>query len=200
MDQTAFHILDSLYPASIVFLDEKDPFRFLIMVILSAQTTDRRVMEVSPLLFSRYADADALSAAPATAVEDIIRPLGFYHMKAKNIIATSAEIVKRGGIPSTIEELVTLPGVGRKTANCYVGQFLKRGAVIVDTHFLRVANRLGYSSSKDPAVVEEDIRADFEESEWYRLSMVLNAFGRDICHSRSPECDKCPVRSYCTRM
>lgn len=197
MDHTAFRILSDSYPEEIVFLDSPDPFHFLIMVILSAQTTDKRVMEVTPALFAKYPDPEALASADKEAVETIIKPLGFYHAKSRSIIACAAAVADRGGIPDTIDELVKLPGVGRKTANCYVGHVLGKGAVIVDTHFGRVARRLGYASSEDPEKVEMAIKAEFEENEWFRVSMVLNAFGRDVCHSRKPDCDNCPVRSYC---
>lgn len=197
MDHTAFNIISALYPEEIIFLDSPDPFQFLIMVILSAQTTDKRVMEVSPALFERYPDAASLAAADKDEVEAIIKPLGFYHAKSRSIIACAAAVAERGSIPETIDELVKLPGVGRKTANCYIGHVLGKGAVIVDTHFGRVARRLGYTSSEDPEKVEKDIKQEFEEKDWFRVSMALNAFGRDVCHSRKPECDSCPVRSYC---
>lgn len=200
MDYTAFHILSDRYPEKITFLDSPDPFCFLIMVMLSAQTTDKRVMETVPALFARYPDASSLARAEQADVEEIIRPLGFFRSKASNIIAASGRIAELGYIPETIDELIQLPGVGRKTANCYVGHVLGKGAVIVDTHFGRVAYRLGYTDSEDPAVVESDIKNTLDENEWYRCSMVLNAFGRDVCHSRKPECDICPVKAYCRRV
>lgn len=199
MTHEAFEILSALYPEDISFLQEEDSFRFLIMVMLSAQTTDERVMNVSPRLFALYPDASSLASAEQVKVERIIRPLGFFKMKSRNIIATSREIVTLGYIPNTIEELVKLPGVGRKTANCYIEHVLKAPAVIVDTHFKRVAYRLGYSESTEPEQVEKDIREGFEEKEYTRVSMVLNAFGRDICHARGPQCEKCPVSLYCKR-
>lgn len=200
MDYTAFHILSDRYPEKITFLDSPDPFCFLIMVMLSAQTTDKRVMETTPALFARYPDALSLSLADQKDVEEIIRPLGFFRSKASNIIAASKRIEELGHIPETIDGLVKLPGVGRKTANCYIGHVLGKGAVIVDTHFGRVAYRLGYTESKDPAVVEADIKNTLDENEWYRCSMVLNAFGRDVCHSQKPDCGNCPVRDYCKRV
>lgn len=200
MDYTAFHILSARYPEKITFLDSPDPFCFLIMVMLSAQTTDKRVMETVPALFARFPDASSLANAEQEEVESIIKPLGFYRSKSANIIAASRRIAELGYIPETIDELIKLPGVGRKTANCYIGHVLGKGAVIVDTHFGRVAKRLGYTESEDPAVVEADIKKTLPESEWYRCSMVLNAFGRDICHSRKPECGICPVSAYCRRV
>ena len=199
LDYSAFYILSSLYPEEITFLDSPDPFQFLIMVMLSAQTTDKRVMEVSPHLFAKYPDAHSLANADVSTVEEIIKPLGFYKVKAKNIIATSKEIVRLGCIPSTMDQLIKLPGVGRKTSSCYIGHVLGQGAIIVDTHFKRVAYRLGYTDSKDPDKIEEEIKRTLPEKDWYRASMVLNAFGRDICHAKNSECARCPVASYCKR-
>jgi Predicted EndoIII-related endonuclease len=195
MDHRAFDILSAFYPAEIRFLTEKDPFRFLISVILSAQTTDRAVNEVGKVLFSHYPDAAALSQAKLEDVEAIIRPLGFFKVKSANIIAASKLL--RDGIPEEIEDLVKIPGVGRKTASCYVGDILGKPAVIVDTHFKRVANRLGYAHSDSPDAVEKEIRAEFEPALYYRASMVLNLHGRTYCHARKRECETCPVQSLC---
>ncbi|MBR1920343.1 MAG: endonuclease III [Spirochaetales bacterium] len=198
MDLSAFEILSADYPKSIKFLVNDDPFQFIICVILSAQTTDRRVMEVTPSLFARYPDARALSQADNADVEEIIRPLGFFRAKAKSVIGFSRAVCALGYIPETIEELVKLPGVGRKTANCYL-EHIGRPAVIVDTHFKRVCYRLGYTDSKDPERIEMDIRRGAPEEKWSRMSMVLNAYGRDVCHSQKPECERCKVESYCRR-
>lgn len=199
MNKDAFHILSDIYPEDINFLDEKDDFRFLSSVLLSAQTTDKRVNEVTPLLFAEYDTVKKLAAADIFQLEEILHPLGFYRAKAKNLKALAAKIDELGFIPDTIDELVKLPGVGRKTANCYIGHILGRGAVIVDTHFARVAGRLGYTASTDPAKIEDDIRKEFDEDELFRLSMVLNLHGRKYCHARKPECEICPVRDYCRR-
>lgn len=193
----AFEILDKIYPKDIGFLFADTNFQFLVSVCLSAQTTDAAVMRITPILFSKYPDENALSNAELTAVEEIIKPLGFYHMKAKNIIALSKALVSLGYIPNTIEELIKLPGVGRKTANCYILHICNEPAIIVDTHFKRVAKRLGYTAETDPDKVEFDIKKNYPKELWSRLSMVLNLHGRKYCFSKKPNCDECPVRSYC---
>ncbi|MCR5731837.1 MAG: endonuclease III [Sphaerochaetaceae bacterium] len=198
MDLTAFNILSDSYPEDIKFLVNDDNFQFIICVILSAQTTDKRVMEVTPMLFEKYPNAASLAKADLEAVEEIIRPLGFFRAKARNIIGFAHEVDRLGYIPDSIEELVKLPGVGRKTANCYL-EHIGRPAVIVDTHFKRVCYRLGYTDSKDPDKVEKDIRRIAPEEKWSRMSMVLNAYGRDVCHSQRPDCENCRVSSYCKR-
>lgn len=197
MNHKAFEILSKLYPKEISFLPLNDPFQFLISVILSAQTTDKAVVEVGKTLFSKYPDAKALGGAALSDVESIIHPLGFFRVKAKNIIACSNELVQLGEIPDNIPDLIKLPGVGRKTANCYIGQFLNKPAIIVDTHFFRVTERLGYTSGKDPNVTEKEIQKEFKPKDWYRLSMVLNLHGRLTCHAKNPNCANCPVFEYC---
>lgn len=197
MDKSAFKILDKIMPGDINFLDERDDFRFLVSVVLSAQTRDDYVNKVTPVLFSTWPDAASLAEADITALEEVLHPLGFYKSKARNVKALAAEVTRLGYIPGTIEELVKLPGVGRKTANCYIGHILGGGAVIVDTHFARVAKRLGYTDSDDPAKIEKDIRSSFDEDELMRLSMTLNLHGRQTCHARKPECASCPVAGHC---
>lgn len=197
IDDRAFKKLSGIYPEEINFLEQDDPFRFLVSVVLSAQTTDKKVNEVGKILFAKWPDAESLSKAKREEVEEVVHPLGFYRMKAANIIALAEAIAERGGIPGTIEELVTLPGVGRKTANCYVGHIEGKGAVIVDTHFGRVATRLGYTTAKTPEKIEEEIRAGFPEEDLFRLSMVLNLHGRKYCHAKKPDCAGCPVSDLC---
>ncbi len=197
MDHTAFEILSQLYPEEINFLSEDEGLHFLISVLLSAQTRDEYVNKVTPLLFEKYPTAEALAAADIACLEEILHPLGFYRAKARNVKALAVKVAELGDVPSTIEELVKLPGVGRKTANCYVGHCLGQPAVIVDTHFARVAQRLGYTASKDPTKIEMDIRKEFRSEELFRVSMVLNLHGRRYCHARKPDCENCPVRDYC---
>ena len=200
MNIDAFLILTKLFEDDIQFLKEKDPFRFLIMVILSAQTTDIRVNEVSKVLFEKYPTCLDLSNADVKDVEDIVRSLGFYKAKSKNIIQASKYIVSNGSIPETIEELIKIPGVGRKTANCYLGTILNKGAIIVDTHFKRVATRLSYTEKENEKDIELDIKNKLDEKYWYRFSMVLNAFGRVCCKSQNPNCKECLVSSYCNKI
>lgn len=197
MSDEAFRILSSIYPQDISFLEGDDPFRFLASVLLSAQTRDDYVNAVTPVLWKEYPDAESLADADLTRLEEIVHPLGFFRTKARNLKALAAEVARLGSVPDTIEELVRLPGVGRKTANCYVNHILKKPAVIVDTHFSRVAHRLGYADGESPEEVEMEIRAAFEPQDWSRLSMVLNLHGRLVCHARKPECMSCPVSDYC---
>lgn len=197
MSDEAFRILSRIYPQDISFLEGDDPFRFLASVLLSAQTRDDYVNAVTPVLWKEYPDAKSLAAADLTRLEEIVHPLGFFRTKARNLKALAAEVARLGSVPDTIEELVRLPGVGRKTANCYVNHILKKPAVIVDTHFSRVAHRLGYADGESPEEVEREIRAAFEPQDWSRLSMVLNLHGRLVCHARKPECGKCQVSGYC---
>lgn len=195
----AFTIISTMYPDRVIFLDIEDPFWFLSAVMLSAQTTDKRVMETMPFLIDKYADAHGLAVAKVEELEELIRPLGFFRMKAKNLIGFAKAVEERGSIPETIEELIKLPGIGRKSANCYLEHVLKEPAVTVDTHFKRVAYRLGYTDNTDPEKVEMDIKRSFPSSSWSRLSAVLNAYGRDVCHSKNPSCQSCLVRKYCKR-
>lgn len=201
MDAKAFEILDRFYPEDISFLDEADPFRFLCSVVLSAQTRDDYVNAVTPKLWAKYPEVSDLACCDLAELEEIIYPLGFYRAKARNLKALAQEVQKLGGvIPCDINELVKLPGVGRKTANCYINHVLNEPAVIVDTHFARVAYRLGYTDHKDACEVEMDIRKNFPPSQWSRLSMTLNLHGRKYCHARKPDCGSCPVSVYCRRV
>jgi endonuclease-3 len=193
---TVYEILDRLSPAEIRFLEQADPFRFLVSVILSAQTTDRTVNSVARRLFAIYPTKETLANASVADVEEIIYPTGYYRMKAKNIVACAQALEERD-VPSTLEDLVRLPGVGRKTANCVLGEVYARPAIIVDTHFGRVVRRLGLVSAKDPAIVEREIGALLEPRFHYRFSMTANLFGRTTCHAKKPSCDGCPLLSLC---
>ena len=199
MNIDAFLVLDKLFDEDIQFLTESDPFRFLLMVVLSAQTTDERVNMVSKVLFEKYPTVKDLAAADIKDVEKIIYSLGFYKAKSHNIIEAS-KFIYNNGIPTTIDELIKIPGVGRKTANCYIGSVLHQGAIIVDTHFKRVATRLSYTNKTNEKDIELDIKKKLDEKYWYRFSMVLNAFGRVCCYKQNPNCTSCPVRSYCSNI
>ncbi|MBJ2356516.1 MAG: endonuclease III [Sphaerochaeta sp.] len=188
--------LDTLLPKDIQFLEQRDPFRFLISVILSAQTTDRTVNAVVRTLFTHYPDAPSLAKASREDVEEIIFPTGFYRNKAKNIIAC-AQALGDGGLPETMEELVKLPGVGRKTASCVLGDIYGKPAIIVDTHFGRVVNRLGLVSTKDPEKIEREVASLLDPRFHYRFSMTANLFGRTTCHAKKPSCEDCPFSDVC---
>lgn len=191
-----YHLLDKNSEEKIVFLDNKDPFQFLISVILSAQTTDRIVNIVTKDLFIKYPDAESLSKADILEVEEIIKPTGFYKVKSKNIINCSKSLVGKP-IPSEINELVKLPGVGRKTANCVIGDIYNKGAVIVDTHVKRVLNRLEIVEEKDPTKIEMKVRSLLEDKYLYRFSMTVNLHGRRYCFARKPNCEQCFLKNIC---
>lgn len=194
--ETVYEILDQTLPPHIQFLEQRDPFRFMISVILSAQTTDRIVNIVSGPLFERFPTVEALASAPLEEVEQIIFPTGFYRMKANNITSCAKALVGKE-IPSTMEELVKLPGVGRKTASCVLGDIYGKPAIIVDTHFGRVVQRLGLVDTKDPEKIERQVSVLLDESKHYRFSMTANMFGRTVCHAKKPGCEQCPLRSLC---
>ncbi|ADY13539.1 endonuclease III domain-containing protein [Sphaerochaeta globosa] len=194
--QEIFSTLDTLLPQTIQFLEQRDPFRFLISVILSAQTTDRIVNVVAKELFAKYPDKQTLAQASSEDVESIIYPTGYYRNKAKHIIACS-EALLDCDLPDTMEELVKLPGVGRKTASCVLGDIYGKCAIIVDTHFSRVVNRLGLVDTKDPEKVEKQIAVLLDDPKQYRFSMTANLFGRTVCHAKKPECENCPLSSLC---
>ena len=188
--------LDTISPKEIQFLNERDPFRFLISVILSAQTTDRIVNIVTKDLFAKYPDAPSLAKAELKAVEEIIYPTGFYRNKAKNIIAC-AQALGDETVPDTMEELIALPGVGRKSASCVLGDIYNKPAIIVDTHFGRVVQRLGITKEKDPTAIEKDVASQLDEQYHYRFSMIVNLFGRTTCHAKRPECETCLLNDIC---
>jgi len=196
-------LIDALrraYPDAACALTHVDPFQLLIATILSAQCTDARVNMVTPVLFAAYPDAVSMSRAEPEALEAIIRSTGFYRNKAKSIRAASARIVEAygGRVPSTMEELLTLPGVARKTANVVLGVgYGIADGVVVDTHVDRLAHRLGLSEGKNPDVIEADLMRVVPREAWIDLSHLLIAHGRDVCQARKPACDRCPVASLC---
>jgi endonuclease III len=190
--------LKPLYPA-VSELDHKTPFEMLIATILSAQTTDKSVNAVTPKLFARYPDAAALAHADPREVEKMIKPTGFFHVKAKTIIAASAALVERfhGEVPSRIEELVTLPGVGRKTANVVLGVAFGLPGFAVDTHVKRLTRRLHLTKSTDPVKIESDVTKLLPPEEWTGFSLRLILHGRRICVARVPRCPECVLNDFC---
>jgi endonuclease-3 len=176
------------------------PFQVLILTILSAQTTDRAVLLVKKPLFSRYRTPAALANASIPDVEEIIHSLGFYHAKARYIIAAANKLVSEfeGKVPLTMNELVTLPGVGRKTANIVLYHALgKNEGIAVDTHVKRLAQRIGFSDNRDQDRIEQDLMLLFPQEVWGDLTDVLIAHGRACCTARKPQCGHCPVSSDC---
>jgi endonuclease-3 len=176
------------------------PFEVLITTILSAQTTDRSVDAVRDDLFSRFPDPGSLATADIAEVEKIIHSTGFFHMKAKHIIAASRALIERfsGTVPDSMEDLLTIPGVGRKTANIVLYHaFGKNRGVAVDTHVFRLAGRLGFSDSGNAEGIEKDLMDLFPEKDWGVLTDILISHGRAICTARKPACTTCPVSRLC---
>ncbi|ORC36481.1 endonuclease III [Marispirochaeta aestuarii] len=194
-----YDILNKRYPDPRTLLHFRNPFELLISVILSAQTTDRQVNEVTPGLFEAYPDAASLSRAEQESVENLVRSTGFYRQKAKNIIATARQLedVHGGAVPAGMDELTRLPGVGRKSANVVLGHIYNRPAVIVDTHFSRVVRRLGLTQAEQPEKIEKEIALLLAPEFHTRFSMVINYHGRDLCLARRPKCGECPLNTLC---
>ncbi|MCF0238753.1 MAG: endonuclease III [Sphaerochaetaceae bacterium] len=192
-------ILDKTSPKEITFLEERNPFQFLICVILSAQTTDERVNMVAPTLFSKYPTPEALAEANVEDVKEIIRTIGFYNNKSKNIIGCAQVIVEKfnGVVPQKMDDLLTLPGVGRKTANCLRSNILGLPGIVVDTHFSRVVERVWALGTRDPLKVEDFVCKNLPSDRWSRFSMTVNLHGRRVCHPAKPQCNNCPLSQYC---
>jgi len=192
--------LKALYPAARIALEFASDFQLLIAVILSAQTTDVSVNKVTPPLFERFPSAEALAGADPAEVETIVRPTGFFHNKTKNIIGAARRIVAEydGRVPDTMEDLISLPGVARKTANIVLYNcFGKAEGIAVDTHVFRLAQRLGYSAEGDPVRVERDLMALFPRGEWGALTYRLIEHGRAICDAKRPICGQCTLADLC---
>lgn len=201
--KSAVEILKEEYPeASCSLRYEGDPWRLLIMARLSAQCTDARVNIVSEELFGSYPTAESMAAGELSDIEDIVRPCGLFHVKAKDIKAISCEIVSRfgGRVPDTMEELLSLPGVGRKIANLILGDVFGVPGVVTDTHCIRICGRLGAydESMKTPAVAERILLSLVEPEEQTDFCHRLVLFGRDVCTARSPRCGDCRLGAICT--
>ena len=193
-------VLERTHPEARCALDYRNAFELAVATILSAQCTDERVNQVTPRLFERYPDAGALAVAPLADVEDIIRSTGFFRAKARSITGFARGLVERHGgeVPRSMEALVQLPGVGRKTANVVLGHaFGVNEGVAVDTHVLRVANRLGLVESGDPAVVEAALMKLVPRERWARTTDLVIFHGRKICDARRPACGICPAFTLC---
>ena len=192
--------LRPLYPDTRTPLLHADAFQLLIATILSAQTTDIQVNRVTPDLFRRFPDASSLSRAPVEEVAAIIQSVGLHHGKARNVCACAVQLLERfdDQVPSSIEELASLPGVGRKTANVVAGQYFGLPAVFVDTHVGRVARRLGLTSHSDPVKVERELRAILADGIKTEFASLLFLHGGAVCHARRPpECAGCPLNDFC---
>jgi endonuclease-3 len=191
------------YPDVTCALENETPFQLLVATILSAQCTDARVNMVTPELFRRWPDAEAMAAAPIGELEKVIQSTGFYRNKAKNIQAASRGIVDSHGgeVPQEMESLVALPGVGRKTANVVLGTaFGKATGVVVDTHVTRISRRLGLTKHTDATKIEQDLMALLPEEEWVNFAHRMIHHGRQICVARKPKCPLCSMKSFCPKI
>ena len=192
--------LRTAYPEARCALTHEEPLQLLVATILSAQCTDARVNQVTPVLFGRYPDARALAGATQEAIEEVVRSTGFFRNKAKSIRGAARRILDtyEGKVPRTMEELLTLPGVARKTANVVLGTaYGVASGVVVDTHVERIAHRLGLSREKTPDRVERDLMRLLPREEWNDFSHILIHHGRRICDARAPKCGECPVQDLC---
>lgn len=195
----AVEALKKDYPEAICSLNAETDFELLIATRLSAQCTDARVNLVTPALFAKYRTLEDYASAEVEDVEELIRSCGFYHTKARDIIGMAQEILSRfdGKVPDNIEDLTSLPGVGRKTANLICGDIYKKPAVVADTHLIRITNLLGLVDSKNPEKVEKELKKILppEESNDFCHRCVLH--GRAVCVARRPKCDKCSMEDFC---
>ena len=192
--------LKQTYPDAKCSLNFNTPFELLIAVILSAQCTDERVNKVTPSIFEKYNTPEDFANMDISLLENLIHSCGFYKNKAKNIKATSNILLEKynGNIPNTMEELISLPGVGRKTANVVMLEaFNNPQGVAVDTHCKRISNRIGFSKEKEPEKIEKDLLKLFSKEYYYDLNHILIWHGRNICTSRNPKCNTCPISNYC---
>ena len=198
--QEIIAILKERYPQALCALQYDRDYELMIAVRLSAQCTDARVNKITPALFARFPTLDAFADADITEVEQYVRSCGFYKHKARDIVLACRMLRDEYGrrVPDSMEALLRLPGVGRKTANLLLGDIYGRPAVVCDTHCIRIANRLGLAQGKEPEKVERQLRAILppEESSDFCHRIVL--FGREVCTARAPHCDACPLRAFCS--
>ena len=192
--------LEREYPDAECALDHRNPYELLVATILSAQCTDKRVNMVTPALFEKYPDPQAMSVARPETLEEMIKSTGFFRNKSKSLLGMSNAVVdKHGGtVPRTMDELVALPGVGRKTANVVLGNaFGTNEGVVVDTHVSRLSQRLRLTKHTDPVKIEQDLIGLFPRERWTMLSHLLISHGREICDARKPLCERCVVNHLC---
>ena len=192
-------MLQHTMPSPKMELDHRSPWELLVATILSAQCTDQRVNQVTPSLFRRYRRPAELAAALLPELEQLIRSTGFFKSKAKHLVACGKAVTERFSeqVPHTMEELITLPGVGRKTANVILGTAFSQPSIVVDTHVKRVAKRLGLTRSDNPELVEHDLQQLLPKSQWTVVSQRLLLHGRYVCLARKPRCATCPVYRHC---
>ena len=194
-------ILKEKYPDAKCALDFTTPWELLVATILSAQCTDKRVNMITPALFKKYNDIESFAKADIKELETDIHSAGFYHNKAKNIIGCAQGLLNlyNGSIPETVEELVKLPGVGRKTANCLLGNWFGIAeGIVVDTHVSRLSQKLGLVSSSDPEKIEQELMKLVDKKYWIEFSHWLILQGREVCIARKPKCEICELKAYCS--
>jgi len=192
--------LSAEYPDAKCALDHRNPYELLVATILSAQCTDKRVNMVTPALFTRYPDAVAMADADPDELQEMIRSTGFFRNKTKSLLGMSSSVAGQHGgtVPATMEQLVKLPGVGRKTANVVLGNaFDLNEGVVVDTHVARLSNRLALSRESDPVKIEQDLIGLFPREQWTMLAHLLISHGREICDARRPLCEQCVLNDLC---
>jgi endonuclease III len=192
-------VLAATYPDAHCELDFESPLQLLVATVLSAQTTDKRVNQVTPTLFAKYPDAAALAGADRSELETLIQPTGFFRAKSDTLLKLARSLCDDfgGEVPSRLDDLVKLPGVGRKTANVVLGNAFGVPGITVDTHFNRLAHRFGWTEETDPVKVEHAVGALFPRRDWTDLSQRLIWHGRRRCHARTPACGACPLARMC---
>ena len=191
--------LTNIYPEIATALTYQDPWQLLVATVLSAQTTDENVNRVTPVLFQKWPLPEDLANANPEDVEQVVYSTGYYRQKTKSLLALARDIVDRhdGEVPRDFDDMVTLRGVGRKTASVVMAEAWGKPAIAVDTHVKRLANRLGLTPNSDPVKIEHDLRDLFLEETWAGVSMRFIQFGRDVCDARKPRCWDCPLRDRC---
>lgn len=196
---TILELLEESYPDAECALDHQDSFQLLVATVLSAQTTDISVNKVTGELFKRFGSPYLLAETSPEEVANIIKTLGLYRTKSKNLVYLSKALVENynGMVPSSYDDLITLPGVGRKTANVVLSVAFNQDRIAVDTHVFRVANRIGLTNGKTPLQVEEGLMKKISQNRWSRTHHSLIFHGRSICHARKPQCEICPIQNYC---
>ena len=195
-------LLKREYPEAQCSLDYQTPFQLLVATILSAQCTDERVNAITPALFEKFPGPQEMSRAPIKEIEKLIQSAGFFRMKAKSLLAASQSIMEKhaGRVPKTLDELVALRGVGRKTANVVLGNAFGIPGLVVDTHVGRLSRRMGFTRATDPVKVEAEMMAIVPRSDWTLYSHLLIHHGRAICKARKPECQDCVISRYCLKV
>ena len=195
-------LLKKRYPVPETMLTHENPWELMIATILAAQCTDARVNTITPELFRRWPGPAEMMQASVEALESVIRPTGFYHNKAKNILGAARRVTEvfGGEVPQTIGELITIPGVARKTANVLLGDYFnKPEGVVVDTHVKRLSFRLGFTKQTDPVKIEKDLMKLIPKDKWQWIGIALILHGRSICPARKPNCEGCPLAPWCPK-